>query len=206
MHQTRAETSKKLPIARKGTKYVARQSSDLDSSVSVLFAVRDMLKIAKTAKEVKEMIKNKSLKLNNREVKDERQSLRLFNILHADKNYILKLNQTGKFYLEPTKSDERPCKVIGKTILSKGRVQLNLHDGSNVLSKDKVKINDTLYLDKNNKLVKHISFEKGSKIFVTHGKYMGNTGKIDSLENNFVLVSLEGNVKSKLEKESLIAL
>ena len=60
MHLTRAQASNKIPIPRKGSKYVARPLMNLKDSVPVVIAVRDMLKLARTAKEVKKMIINKS--------------------------------------------------------------------------------------------------------------------------------------------------
>ena len=59
MHQSRQFADWKLPIERKGNKYVVRASSHVRDSVPVLMAIRDMLKIARDAREVKEMIKAK---------------------------------------------------------------------------------------------------------------------------------------------------
>jgi ribosomal protein S4E len=53
MHQTRQQATTRLPITRKGTKYVARASSDLENSVPVVIAMRDILKLAKTKREVR---------------------------------------------------------------------------------------------------------------------------------------------------------
>ena len=56
MHQTRKEATNKLPVRRKGTKYLARARSHLNDSVPVVIAVRDMLGLAIKSKEVKQMI------------------------------------------------------------------------------------------------------------------------------------------------------
>lgn len=205
MHQTRAQVTKKIPIPRKGTKYVARALSNLDNSVPVVVAVRDMLKLARTSKEVKEMIKEKVLKLNGREIKDERESIKLFNVLQADKTYVLTFSPIGKFTFEEIKSKERLAKVIGKKILSGKKTQINLHDGTNILSNEKIKIGDSVYIDSNNKIAKHVSLEKGKECFVISGKYVGKKGKIHSLENDFADVHLEGN-SVKIEKGRLAVL
>ena len=84
MHQTRQETSKRLPIKRKGTKYVARAIGNQEHSVPVVIAVRDMLKLARTAKEVREMIKDKTLSIHGRIVDDYREAINLFNILKSN--------------------------------------------------------------------------------------------------------------------------
>ena len=95
MHKKRQTLTTKVPIQRKGTKYVARASSHINDSVPVIIALRDMLKLAQTIKEVKYMIHTKLLKINGRPVKDYRESIRLFNIFEADKKYVLKLLPTN---------------------------------------------------------------------------------------------------------------
>ena len=81
MHLTRQQVTTKLPIPRKGTKYIARASSHLSDSVSVLLAVRDMLKLAKNAKEVRRMVQDKLLKINGTLVMHAHESIKLFNHL-----------------------------------------------------------------------------------------------------------------------------
>lgn len=192
MHQTRQQTTKRLPIKRKGTKYVVRALSHPDESVPVLIAVRDMLGLAKTKKEVKKMITQKLLKLNGRDVRDYRESIKLFNVFHAGKDYILKLSPVRKFFLEETKdSKERLCKVIGKKILGKNEIQLNLHDGTNILADKSINIGDSLYLDISNKIRKHLSLEKGREAFIFSGKYSGQSGKIENVSEKQVLIKLK---------------
>lgn len=205
MHQVRTQVSKKIPIPRKGTKYVARASSNLQDSVPVVVAIRDMIQLARTAKEVKEMIKNKSLKINGKEVKDLRESIRLFNHLEAGKTYSLSLKPTGKFDFVETKSKERACKVIDKKMLKGKKVQLNLHDGSNILSTDKISVNDTIYLDEKGKITKHVKFEKGKNCFIISGKYIGNEGKIQEEKNSAITVSID-NQQHILEKGKVVVL
>lgn len=207
MYQNRSEVSMRIPIPRKGTKYVARQRGSLKNSVPVVVAIRDMLKLARTTKEVKKMIHEKALKINGKEVKDHRESINLLNILQADKSYLLTFLTTGRFVLEEHKEKERTCKVIGKKILSGKKVQLNLHDGSNVISDKKITVQDTVYLDFSGKLTKHVVIEKGKSCIIISGKYIGRKGKIESAENGNVTVKMK-DIESPhtLEKQRVIAL
>lgn len=208
MHQTRNEVTKKIPIARKGTKYVARSLGSLQNSVPVVIAVREILNLARTAKEVKEMIKEKSLKLNGREVQDRREAIYLFNLLQAGKTYFLTLSPSGRFAFEEYKgSGERACKAIGKKIMKKGKVQLNFHDGTNLLTDKDVKIGDTVYIGSNKKIVKVASMEKGKSCLVISGSYLGKSAKINSVENDVVSVAISGIEKPiSLVKEVLFVL
>ena len=203
MHLLRKASSTKLPIKRKGTKYIARASSHLDNSVPVVIAVRDMLKLAKTASDVKRMVHNKMLKINGRPVKDIKESIRIFNLFEADKIYILTLLPTRKFVLEEAKREDRLCRVIGKTILKKGTIQLNLHDGSNAMSdKESIFVGDSVSIDKTGKITSHLPLEKGAHVFIIAGSHLGSSAVIQSIENNNVNVKIKGG-EVKLTKDLL---
>ena len=205
MHQTRQTASIKLPIPRKGTKYVARAFSHLQDSVPVVIAVRDMLHLAHTAKEVKNMIKERDLKINWRPVKDLRESIKLFNIFEADKTYKLTLLPTGKFaFKELNKKEDRLCKVIDKRLVKKGAIQLNLHDGSNILTNQKnIATGDSVYLGPKGEIIGHIPIEKGREVFIISGKHKGRIGRIESIENRKVKVKYDGS-EAFLDKKVLV--
>ena len=203
MHRTRESVPSTIPISRKGTKYVVRPLSHLASAVPVVIAVRDMLKIARNTREVKSMIHQKVLKLNGRVVHDFRESIKLFNILEADKKYQLILLPTKRFSLEEVKSDDRICKIIGKVMLPGKKIQFNLHDGSNIISTDKLEVNDTVIIHAG-KIKKHISLKTAKEVFVMYGKYVGQKGKIHSL-NEKAEVKLEDKTV-ELNKSAIVAL
>lgn len=191
MHQSRQFADWKLPIERKGNKYVVRASSHVNDSVPVLIAIRDMLKIARDAREVKEMIKAKSLKVNGKIVLDYHQSIKLFNLLEADKKYELSLLPTKRFFFKEHKGNERLCKVMSRKLLSGNKIQLNLHDGTNVMSSQKIAVGDSVYVDSSTKITKHITLEKGKSVFIFLGKYAGLEGKIESIDGKKVNVKLK---------------
>lgn len=204
MHQTRQEISVRLPIVRKGTKYVVRASSHHRDAVPVLIAVREMLSLAENAKEVKKMIIQKLLKVNWTVVEDYKQSIKLFNILDADKTYRLTLSASGKFMFEENpEKNLRLCKVVNKCLVRGGKVQLNLHDGTNIISKEKINVSDSVYLDEKLNIKKHLPFKEGAKAFIISGKYAGKTGKITSISDNQIKIKLTDN-EPTLNKKSII--
>jgi len=206
MHLTRKESSTKLPIERKGTKYIARASSHIDNSVPVVIAVRDMLNLAKTANEVKKIIQQKILKINGRPVKDYRESILLFNIFEAGKTYELSILPTKKFFFKETKNrDSRLCKVVSKRLIKKGLTQLNLHDGSNVITKDKISVGDSVYLDFQGKIKKHMSIAKDKEAFIFSGRYAGQQVKITDLDDKKVKVKINGGA-AELEQSCMVAI
>lgn len=200
----RQAANKKLPIERKGTKYIARALSHSNSAIPVVIAVRDLLGLARTTREVKLMIKDKKLSINNKPVKSPRDSIKLFNIFGADKHYYLSLSPIGKIILVPSKDKNRICKVVGKKILKGGKVQFNLHDGSNVLSKENISINDTLLLAPEGKIKDKVSFTKGKKAVITSGKHAGSSGKIEDIMDNQVKILFDNKEGSAIVDSSRV--
>jgi small subunit ribosomal protein S4e len=191
MHQTRSEVIKALPLARKGTKYVARASRNSSNSVPLLIAVRDMLNLANTSKEVKGMIHNKKLKINGKLAKSLTDPICLFSRIEADKNYLLIMLPTGRFSFVETKEHDRKLKIIGKTMVGGKRLQYALHDGTNILSEKDFSVGDTLILTNDNKISKHISLDKGKEVFAFSGSYTGKNGKIQDVSGNKITVKFD---------------
>ncbi|MGV8142552.1 MAG: hypothetical protein ACP5NS_02855 [Candidatus Pacearchaeota archaeon] len=205
MHQTRSEVIRGLPLPRKGTKYVARALRNNSSAVPVVIALRDMLKIASTTKEVNFMIHNKMIKINGETVSNSHQPIDLFSIFHADKSYKLTVLPTGRFAFVETKDNSRPVRVIGKTAIKGKKIQYNLHDGTNIISKENMNVGDTLVLDFENKIKKHISLDKGKEALVVSGSNIGKSGKIISISGKNVNLSIEGQKEEVvLQKTQII--
>lgn len=195
MYQKRQCMSKVLPLPRKGAKYVARASSHNTKSLPLIIALRDMLSLVKTTNEAKKLISQGIIKINGRPAHDHRESIKLLNVLEAGKQYVLSLSSVGKFSFQESKSkDEYLAKVIGKTAQKNNKMQLNLHDGSNIMlsSKDKIAINDSLYLDFNRKPKKHIPLEKGKSVLIISGKYTGKQGKVQDIDSKKVIIKIDG--------------
>ena len=203
MHQTRSEIIRKLPLPRKGTKYVAVALRSNSKSIPIVVAIRDLLKLASTSKEVKSMIHNKLIKINGKPAKDINDPINLFSIMEADKSYILTLLETGRFSLEETKEKDRKLKITGKRKVRNGVLQYSLHDGTSLVSDQSFSVGDTLVLSKDNKVMKHLSFDNGKEIFVLSGSNIGKKGKIRKLIEKKISVEFDKN-NVILDKEQVI--
>ena len=147
MHLTRQQITTKLPISRKGTKYIARAASHQDESVSTLLAVRDMLKLARTAKEVRKMVQEKMLKINGKAVMDLHESIKLFNLFEAGKVYRLSLLPTKKFTFEEISTKDATKELAGSNCT------INL---GKINPKELVK--NERYLEYNSRIVKMVVY------------------------------------------------
>lgn len=184
MHRTRSEMPKAWPIARKGTKYLAVASHSKSDGISLLFVLREMLKLARTRKEVKYILRNKDVKVNNKVRIDENFPLQVFDVISLDKlgkHYRITLS-AGKFKLEEVSAKEaekKIVKIIGKKNLNAKEVQMNLEDGHNFISKEKFALGDSILLNtKENKVEKILVLKEGAKVEIVGGKYSGEQGKI----------------------------
>ena len=206
MHRTRSEISKLWPIPRKGTKFLVVASHNQDSGIPVLVVLRDILKIGKTKREVKRVILLEKIKVNGKNIKDEKFPLGVFDVLGVgDKNYKL-IIKDKKFSLEETKELKKISKVIGKSILKKHRVQINLSDGRNFLTSEKITTGDSVVFSfKENKVEKIIQMKEGANVLVISGSHIGEEGKIEKVAINKADVKI-GQRSVNLELERLMAI
>ncbi len=192
-HIKKTEMPKTWPVPRKGKRkrYVAVPSHGTSKGISLLFLIRDVLKIARSRKEVRVMTLNKMVRINNKVRMDENFPVNVLDVvcLSAGKDerfYRLEI-VNKKFKLAPIKkseADSKVVKIVGKKILSGGKVQMNLRDGRNFLSKVKFSVGDSVLLDtKKDKVVKVLGLKKGAKVEVISGKHAGEKGELVGFED-----------------------
>jgi len=205
MHLKRQEVPKSWPVYRKGTKYVIRPDSNLESGIPLLVILRDMLKIVQNRKEARRVIFLKQILMNNKIPKDEKNPVVLFDtisLIPAKKNYRLDLSEKGKFELKEINESEinrKAVKVVDKKILRGKKVQLNFQDGRNILSDIKCGVNDSVLINfMEKKIEKCLPLKENSKAIVFAGKHSGKRGDIKSLDRKKKIVELETDDKEKI--------
>lgn len=194
-------------VPKKSSKWIVSPSPGAHKkfeSIPLTIVLRDILKIAETKKETKTIVKNKEVLIDNRIIKDEKFSVGLLDTLSIPKikKYFRIVPSTkGLQFLEiPEKETKlKICRINDKKILKKGKVQLNLHDGNNMLvEKDEYKTGDSILLEvPEKKIVEHLKLENGSLVLISKGKNAGKIGKLKKVivtrtrEPNKVIVELE---------------
>ena len=182
--KTQMPTSWPVPRKGKGKVFVAVPSHATSKGISLLFLLRDVLGIVNTRKEAKYMTLNGMVKVNNQVRKDENFPVQVFDVLNLEKaklNYRLEI-VNRKFALKEISENEAGKKIVkisGKKILKDGKVQMNLDDGQNVLSKVKFSVGDSVILNtKEGKVVNVLSLKVGAKVEVIVGKHAGEKGEL----------------------------
>jgi len=181
MHKNRYNMGKFWPVAKKGTKYVAKSSHNNSNSVPLAVLIRDVLKLVRTTKELKKVLNEKQIKVSGKEIRDTNYPIGLFDMITAgDKTFRVILGENKKFKMEESKDDgTKVIKIVGKKNLGKKGIQFNLMDGRNVLSNEKANVGDSVIYNYNDaKISKIIKMDKGSEGFVIKGKHAGVKGKI----------------------------
>ena len=76
-------------------------------------------------------------------------------------------------------AETKIVKIVGKRTIGKDKIQMNLDDGQNVLTKEKFSIGDSVVLNtKETKIVKILPLKEGAKIEVVLGKHAGEKGEL----------------------------
>jgi len=200
-HLKRQNFPKSWPVPRKGSKFIVKTSL---KGIPVLILLRDILKIARTRKEIKKAIFEKNILVCGKIIKDEKKNLELFDILtlvSSKKNYRLTLSEKGKYELKEIKESEKDkkiSKIINKKILKKKKIQLNLLDGRNYLTDLKCFVNDSVIIDlKKNKIEKCLNLKENSKIFIIGGKHTGKQGTIQKIDKKLKIAEIDSD-KNKI--------
>jgi len=189
-HIKKTQMPKAWPVPRKGGKkrFIAVPSHATSKGISLLFLLRDVLKLVKTRKEARYMTFNGMVKINNTVRKDENFPVQVFdtvNLERAKLNYRLEI--VNKKYnlveISVKEAENKIVKIVGKKTIGKDKIQMNLGDGQNVLTKEKFSVGDSVVLNtKETKIVKVLPLKEGAKIEVILGKHAGEKGELVGFE------------------------
>ena len=168
-------------------------------SIPLLVLIRDMLKLAETSREARRIISEGRIKVDGRVRKDYKfpvGKMDVVELVGADKYYRIVPYPTK--YLIPVEIDKeeaklKPVRIENKTTVKGGHVQLNLHDGRNILIKvsdprnpveaQEYKTLDTLLITiPEQQIQKVIPMKEGVIAIVSSGRNVGRVGRIEGIE------------------------
>lgn len=203
---------KSWKIMRKGTKYIAKPSPGthkIELSMPLSVILRDVLKYATTKREARYILNKKNVLVDNIARADHRFPVGLFDVLsfrEIDENFRAVLDKKGRISIIRIGKDEskiKPYKIAGKRKV-KGRVQLNFSGGKNIFAEDdKYKVGDSVLLDleKNGKVIEFLPLNKNMTIYLTGGKHIGQTGKVQDIMGKRILYKAEDGEEIETLKE-----
>ncbi len=188
-HQKRVASPTSWPVTRKTHAWVVGANAgahSIETGIPLLVVVRDMLKIAHNSKEAKRIINGGNILVDGIARKDYKYMVGLFDIISLpalNEYYRILMDANNRFKLYKENADARKlCRVNNKTIVRKGAVQLNLHDGSNILASNEYMTFDTIMLSlPDRKIARHIAYKPGNLALIVGGEHSGEIGKIKQI-------------------------
>jgi len=202
MHLKRRSMPKTWPLQRKDKKFVAVGSGThkLELSLPLIVVLRDLARVLSNMNEAKKLLKEDAVEINGKIIKEIKTNVGLLDRIHIkklDKSYSIHMTDKGKLCaieISKAKIDTKPCKIIGKKILKRAKVQVNCDDGRNFLMEHtksaNFKVGDTLIINlKSNNILRHLNLAKGAYALITSGRNSGKHGKIESIEKKMVMLT-----------------
>ncbi|MGA1822103.1 MAG: 30S ribosomal protein S4e [Thermoplasmatota archaeon] len=161
-----------------------------ESSMPLLIALRDIAKLGETSAEVRKILGNRDVMVDGRVRINYKHPVGLMDVISVtgiDRHFRVMLNPRGQIVLKPIESNEASWKlvrVMNKTTVKGGKVQLNLHDGKNILvKKDEYRTGDVLKISLPDlKIISKYQLTEDSLALLTGGAHIGSICKIKKTE------------------------
>lgn len=157
-------------------------------SIPLQVLVRDVLKLAATRTEAGKVLNAKKVLVDKKPKKDGKLAVGLMDIIEIPdlkKTYRVEVDHKGLVLKEVKEAGQKLVKIIGKTKVKGGKLQLNCHDGRNLLvDSTEYKVGDTLAISlPDQKVMSHFPLKDGSLALILKGRNQGVKGTIKSLSS-----------------------
>jgi small subunit ribosomal protein S4e len=169
----------------------------MDQCVTITLGLRDLLGVAKTAKEAKTIVSQGKVYVDGKIRRDESYPAGLMDVItfpDSDRSYRVLPSPKGLILhsVEREEAGFKLCRIENKTTVKNGHIQLDLHDGTNMLirvadskkpTEDTFHVLDTLKIGlKESDIQGYIKLARGVPVLVVGGKNVGKHGKIVEIE------------------------
>ncbi len=199
-HLKRLAAPEFWPILRKERVWTVKPSPGphpISRSLPLLIIVRDILGIAETSREARRVIAEGHIKVDGRVRRNYKYPVGLMDVIEIvdTQEYFRMVPVPVKVMsLVPIPKDEasiKLCRIENKTTVKGGHIQLNLHDGRNLLVRvsdpqnpveDRFKTLGSVKISiPANELVDYYPLEEGSLVIVIGGRNVGRVAKLLSV-------------------------
>lgn len=188
------------PIHRKEFFWVVKPSPgphSLKNCLPLTIVLRDILGFAKTRKEAKTIVSQGKVYVDGKVRRKDDFPVGLMDVISISDidNYFRIVPSRKGLILHPISKEEsnfKLCRIKNKKVVENGHVQLNLHDGSNILVKvadlkkpqeDTYKALDTVKISlPERQILEQVKMKENDFAIITSGKNIGKYGKIIEIE------------------------
>ena len=179
-------------IARKKNVWTTRPmpgKHSLEGAIPISTILRDYLNVCDTKREAKIILNDGAVLIDQRVVREPKTAVGLMDVISLPKMKIhlrTVLDNHGRIQFVDVKATEAKWKLVrveNKVVVKGGKTQLNLHDGTNLISDKKVKTGDVLQLSlPDMKIKKVLEFKEGAQALIIGGAHVGLIAKIKEIE------------------------
>jgi len=212
-HRKRITAPKAWPVARKEHKWVVKPSPgphSQETSIPLAIVLRDILKFAHNMREVKKILSEGQVYVDGIVRKNYKFPVGLFDVISIpsiERHYRVVYDRRGVIRLvETSKPDVKLCKILNKTVVKGGKIQLNLHDGTNILADNSFSTKDSILISlPDKKVLDKVEYKEGNSALVIGGKHIGTLAKIKEIkiirgpQPNRVVLALNGEEFETIE-------
>lgn len=188
-HLKRYAAPRSWKIPRKTKVWTVRPSPgghQKDKSIPILVALRDIIHIGETSSEIRKILAQRDVLVDGKVRTSYKFPVGVMDVISIPKiksHYRVILTPKGKLTLKKIQENEskwKLSKINNKTIVKKGKVQLNMHDGKNIiLDKDDYKTGDVLKISlPDQKILERYPMEADSMAYLTGGAHIGTICKV----------------------------
>ena len=187
-HLKRLVAPRSWNIARKERTWTTKPmpgKHSLEGALPISTILRDYLMVCDNNREAKIILHNRDVFVDQRVVNKPKYPVGLMDIISIPKIKLhvrAMLDKHGRIEFVPIKAADSKWKlarVENKRNIKGGHTQINLHDGTNILSKEKVKTGDVLQLNLPDlKVKKVLKFKKGAQSLIIGGAHVGSISTI----------------------------
>ena len=214
-HLKRIAASRNWKLVKKENKFVTKPNPGTHAQeygFPLILALRDMLKIAETRIETRDILLHNEVLVDGVRRKDHRYCVGLMDTISIpkiNKNYRVILDDKGKLGIVEIDENESKIKVekiVGKVNVGK-KIQVNLFDGRNILDdKNDYKVGDSVVIEvPSQKVLEHLKFEKKASILLTGGKHRGTVATVENIEKDkLVFKNLKGEIFETVKKHAYV--
>jgi len=189
------------PIHRKEFTWVVKPAPgphSLHRCLPLTIILRDVFGLAKTRKEAKTIVSRGKILVDGKIRREDNFPIGLMDVIlipDADKYFRVLPSYKGLIFhqIDKEEANFKLCRIENKTTTKNGNIQLNLHDGSNILVKvsdpknpqeDAYETLNTIKIALPEKqILEQIKVKENNFAIITGGKNVGKYGKIIEIES-----------------------
>jgi len=211
-HLKRIAAPRTWNILRKETVFITGPNPGahtLAQGVALTTFLREIVRVAKTSREVKHILNHGTVLVDGIKRKEPRFNVGLMDVISLpdSKQYFrLTLDEKGRLSavaVDAKEANKKLAQVKNITTIKGGKTQLTLSDGRAVtVAKKECSVGDVVLIEvPSQKILKQFTLSDKKPVFLTGGKHAGKKAVVQSVDKNMIVIETADKEKHTTKKE-----